>query len=70
MIREWHGWDGVAFAHTMKCAAASTMLAYNMPRSSTGLWSSDDAAGDTHAMTRAAKGTGARIAAVLNIAGC
>eukprot|EP00964_Phaeocystis_antarctica_P024536 scaffold13744_cov63-Phaeocystis_antarctica.AAC.3 len=66
VVREWHGCHGAAFAHTIIAAAACTMLAYSMLRSRAGLRSSDDAAGDTHAMTRAARGTGARIAAVLH----
>ena len=69
MVVEWHGCDGAALRvipHAIEGSTASTKLAYSIPRSNIGLRSSDDAAGDTHAITRVARGTDKRIAAVLH----
>jgi hypothetical protein len=69
VVVEWHGCDGAALRvipHAIEGSTASTKLAYSIPRSNIGLRSSDDAAGDTHAITRGARGTDKRIAAVLH----
>eukprot|EP00964_Phaeocystis_antarctica_P088606 scaffold56402_cov64-Phaeocystis_antarctica.AAC.1 len=67
MAMGWHGCCGATFTHVLNEATPPTMLVYSMPRSRTGLMSSGDAAGDTHATTRLAKGIVPTTAAVLHI---